>query len=86
MAAGGTIVLISPSGFDLTATCPPLWFVDGVDYGRVRGTPTRAAGAIREVQDEVLRQAVRVEIYRAALAPPEFSDSQGCGRVVVWTR
>lgn len=86
MAAGGTIVLISPSGFDANATCPPLWFVDGVDYGRARGTPSRAAGAIRGVQDEILQQAVRVEIYRAALAPPEFTDFEGCGSVVVWTR
>jgi hypothetical protein len=82
-AAGGTIVIESTSGFAALAGCFPLWFVDGIDYGRVSGS---RRGAIAFMQDEVLRTALRIEIYRASLSPAEYSDSSGCGAVVVWTR
>lgn len=82
-AGGGTIVIESTSGFDALTTCFPLWFVDGIDYGRVSGS---RRGAIAFMQDEVLRTALRIEIYRATLSPAEYSDSNGCGAVVVWTR
>jgi len=81
--AGGTIALESNSGFAALGTCFPRWFVDGVDYGKVYGAARRA---IAGIQNEVLRAAVRIEIYNAALAPAEFADFDGCGAVVVWTR
>lgn len=85
-AAGGTLKLFQPSGMDALATCPPRWFVDGVDYGKAGATPTRPPGAIAYMQDEVLNQAVRIEVYRSSLAPAEFTDFDGCGSIVVWTR
>lgn len=80
---GGTIALEASAGFEALGTCYPRWFVDGVDFGKVQGSPRRAIAAI---QDEVLRTAVRIEIYQAALAPAEFIDFDGCGAIVVWTR
>jgi len=85
-AADGTIVLETTSGLAALGACYPLWFVDGIDYGRAKGTSSRHAGAIASMQDEVLRTAVRIEIYQSSLSPPEFTDFEGCGSVVVWTR
>ncbi len=64
------------SGFSAMTICSPRWFVDGVDFGKLPGDEQRA----------LLIRAVRIEIYRASLAPPQFNDFDGCGVVVVWTR
>lgn len=56
--------------------CDPRFFIDGWDYGRMDVLD----------QEMYLRFAKRVEVYRAAFAPPEFNDFGGCGSVVVWTR
>lgn len=64
------------SGFSAMTICSPRWFVDGVDFGKLPGDEQRA----------LLIRAVRIEIYRSSLAPPQFNDFDGCGVVVVWTR
>ena len=64
------------SGFSAMTICSPRWFVDGVDFGKLPGDEQRS----------LLIRAVRIEIYRASLAPPQFNDFDGCGVVVVWTR
>lgn len=53
--------------------CTPKLFVDGfmVDSGE---------------QKPWLQRAKRVEVYRAAFAPPQFTDFEGCGALVIWTR
>jgi len=64
------------SGFAALTTCKPRWFVDGVDFGKPPADEERS----------LLLRAVRIEIYRASLAPPQFNDFDGCGVVVIWTR
>jgi hypothetical protein len=64
------------SGMSAMTICSPRWFVDGVDFGKLPGDEQRA----------LLLRAVRIEIYRASLSPPQFNDFDGCGVVVVWTR
>jgi hypothetical protein len=54
--------------------CSPRIFVDGLDMGSGEGL------------GEWLDRAKRIEVYRAAFAPPRFNDFDGCGAVVVWTR
>lgn len=54
--------------------CRPRVFVDGLDMGS------------GEALGEWLQRAKRIEVYRAAFAPPRFNDFDGCGAVVVWTR
>jgi len=63
------------SGFEAFTSCAPRWFVDGVDWGR---NP--------DDQQQLFNRAVRIEIYRSSLAPPQFNDFDGCGTVVIWTR
>lgn len=55
--------------------CKPRLFVNGLDWGG------------RTSSDEVrslLQMAKRIEMYRAAFAPPKFTDFDGCGALVVW--
>lgn len=56
--------------------CRPRFYIDGYDNGSI------------DVYEEeaVLQRAKRIEIYRAAFAPPEFNDFDGCGAVVIWTQ
>lgn len=56
--------------------CRPRFYVDGIDNGKI------------DIEDEelLLQRAKRIEIYRAAFAPPEFNDFDGCGSIVIWTR
>lgn len=58
------------------APCRPLFFVDGFREGVLTGSE----------QEDRFRRAKRIEIYRAAFAPPQFTDFEGCGAVVIWTR
>ena len=77
--SGGTGALVleqSGTGFNAMNLCDPRWFVDGVDFGKLPADEQRT----------LLLRAVRIEIYRASLAPPQFNDFDGCGVVVVWTR
>lgn len=64
------------SGFQAMTQCYPRWFVDGVDNGKPNFFE----------EEILLREAVRIEIYRASLAPPQFNDFDGCGVVLIWTR
>lgn len=52
--------------------CTPKFFIDG-------NLAPREEFLIR------MQDAIRLEIYRATLAPPRFTDSTGCGAVVIWT-
>jgi hypothetical protein len=56
--------------------CAPRWFIDGVDQGRL----------LPPEPDYWVRLAKRIEIYRAAFAPPRFTDFDGCGAIVIWTQ
>jgi hypothetical protein len=76
-AGNGTIgIEQAGSGMNAMTICSPRWFVDGVDFGKLDGIE----------QQQALNRAVRIEIYRASLAPPQFNDFDGCGVVVIWTR
>lgn len=63
------------TAFGAMKTCFPRWFVDGAPYG----IPTGA----EEMQ--LLAQAKRIEVYRAAEAPSGYIDFNGCGSVVIST-
>lgn len=56
--------------------CDPKFFEDGIRVGVMHAVDQAA----------LLQRAKRIEIYTATQAPPRFSDSAGCGAVVVWTR
>lgn len=56
--------------------CLPKWYVDGVNFGTPEATE----------EEMWLRQAKRIEVYKATLTPPDFHDKDGCGVVVIWTR
>jgi hypothetical protein len=75
--SGGGALLIEQAGSGMQAftACAPRWFVDGVDWGK---NP--------DDQQQLFNRAVRIEIYRSSLAPPQFNDFDGCGTVVIWTR
>lgn len=55
--------------------CKPRLFVNGFDWGE-----RTSADEIRGL----LQMAKRIEMYRAAFAPAEFADFNGCGALVVW--
>lgn len=57
--------------------CSPRVFLDGQDLRDELG------------MDEIevyLGLAKRIEVYRATFAPPQFTDFNGCGSLVIWTR
>lgn len=56
--------------------CFPKFFVDGEDFGQMSGSE----------QEFFFGIAVRIEVYTAQFAPARFTDFNGCGAVVVWTR
>lgn len=53
--------------------CSPRVFIEGVDEGAI----------VYDLKD-VLKLAKRIEVYRAAFAPPQFTDFDGCGALVIW--
>jgi hypothetical protein len=67
------------SGSDLAQevgrTCFPTWYVDGVEYRSVSGMEEAA----------LLRQAVRIEVYRGSQMPMRYVDFTGCGVILIWT-
>lgn len=63
-------------GLQAMTLCFPRWFVDGVDFGVPQAD-----------EEEIwLRQAKRIEVYKAGLAPPRYNDFDGCGVILIWTR
>ncbi|MEX2181107.1 MAG: carboxypeptidase regulatory-like domain-containing protein [Gemmatimonadaceae bacterium] len=56
-------------------TCFPRWYVDGVDFGK----PTASE------EERLLRQAKRIEAYRAMEMPAGYIDFDGCGVILIWT-
>ena len=58
-------------------TCPPRFFLDGVDWGIPRD-------GVEEMV--ILTNAKRIEVYEAAFMPAQYTDFNGCGVVLVWTR
>lgn len=52
--------------------CRPRIFVEGVDEG------------VSTDLKNLLPIAKRIEVYRAAFAPPRFTDFDGCGALVIW--
>lgn len=66
--------------------CHPLIFVDGLRAGRSFDSEMRFRGIYPEEQARWLQLAKRIEVYRAAFAPPQFNDFEGCGALVIWTR
>ena len=63
-------------GFSAMSLCFPRWFVDGVDFGVISG----------EEEELYIRQAKRIEVYKASLAPAQYNDFDGCGVILIWTR
>jgi hypothetical protein len=63
-------------GFQAMTLCFPRWFIDGTDFGVPQA----------EEEEMWLRQAKRVEVYKAGLAPPQYNDFDGCGVILIWTR
>ncbi len=59
-----------------SGSCIPRWFVDGYEMPGLTATESNF----------MLADAIRVEVYRAAFAPPKYADFNGCGAVVIWTR
>ena len=58
-------------------TCLPRFFLDGVDWGIPRDGVEEGV---------IIRNAVRIEVYEAAFMPARYTDFNGCGVVLVWTR
>lgn len=63
-------------GFSAMSLCFPRWFVDGVDFGVISA----------EEEELYIRQAKRIEAYKAGLAPAQYNDFDGCGVMLIWTR
>lgn len=71
-----------------TGACFPRWYVDGTFVGTEAVVPGQRGGLVLmpgEAQTH-LDRARSIEVYSAAQAPPRFSDFNGCGAIVVWTR
>lgn len=64
------------SGMGAMSLCYPRWFIDGVDYGQPEAFE----------EQMWLAQAVRVEVYKATEAPSRYTDFNGCGVILIWTR
>jgi hypothetical protein len=60
-----------------TNPCSPRFFMDGVDFGVPRD-------GIEEA--DLLRLAKRVEIHEASFMPARYTDFNGCGVVLIWTK
>lgn len=58
-------------------TCRPRFFLDGVDWGIARDGLD---------EKEIYSNAKRIEVYEAAFMPARFTDFNGCGVILVWTR
>ncbi len=58
-------------------SCQPRFFLDGVDWGI-------PADGVEEA--DILSRAIRVEIHPAPFMPERFTDFNGCGVVLVWTK
>ncbi len=56
--------------------CRPRFYLDGYDQGPI--TASEEAG--------FMARAKRIEVYTGNAAPPKFTDFDGCGAVVIWTR
>ncbi len=58
-------------------TCAPRFFLDGTDFGIPLDGMDEA---------DLLRRAKRIEIHPAPFMPPEYTDFNGCGVVLIWTK
>ncbi|MBM3899693.1 MAG: carboxypeptidase regulatory-like domain-containing protein [Gemmatimonadetes bacterium] len=56
--------------------CSPQFWIDGVNVRNLEP----------DEQSLYIRNAKRIEAYVANVAPPRFTDFNGCGSVVIWTR
>src|SRR5690606_15956532 len=70
----GVFKLQRGAGLGGLSYCRPRIFVDGVDEG------------VSTDLKNLLPIAKRIEVYRAAFAPPRFTDFDGCGALVIWLR
>ncbi len=55
--------------------CFPRWFIDGVDFGIPFATE----------EENLLKQAKRIEAYRAMEMQGRYIDFNGCGVILIWT-
>lgn len=66
--------------------CWPLVFLDGRNIGRQVEASGRPGSVAPSELGALLNEAMRIEVYAAPFAPPEFADFEGCGAFVIWLR
>ena len=74
----GNRYLAMPSNTFRSARCLPAIFIDGMS---MRGLTTADIDGLLRPQD-----LLGIEVYRAANAPAEFSEQDGCGTILLWTK
>ena len=67
---------VTMTGGTMSQFCSPQFWVDGVNVRNLEP----------DEQSLYIRNAKRIEAYQANFAPPRFTDFNGCGSVVIWTR
>lgn len=67
---------VTMTGGSMSQFCSPQFWVDGVNVRNLEP----------DEQSLYIRGAKRIEAYQANFAPPRFTDFNGCGSVVIWTR
>jgi len=67
---------VAMTGGQMSQFCSPQFWVDGVNIRNLEP----------DEQSLYIRNAKRIEAYQANFAPPRFTDFNGCGSVVIWTR
>lgn len=74
----GNRYLAMPSNTFRSARCLPAIFIDGMS---MRGLTTADIdGLLQPIH------LLGIEVYRAANAPAEFSEQDGCGTILLWTK
>jgi len=67
---------VTMTGGQMSQFCSPQFWIDGVNVRNLEP----------DEQSLYIRSAKRIEAYVANVAPPRFTDFNGCGSVVIWTR
>ncbi len=84
----GRIQLRRAIGLSGADGCFPRVWIDGLFMGATgsTGRGVRSIVIPPEVLTDALNRAKRIELYPATQAPAGFTDFDGCGALIVWTR